>query len=88
MSAQARGVDLKLDALILDSGCSKHMTPNREMFTTYTKLAVPGVVKFSGGTVAQSVGIGTIMIMRPTGTPLNLKWVLHVPDLVATLLSV
>ena len=58
------------------------------MFTTYTKLVVPGVVNFGGVTVAQSVGTGTIMTMRPDGTPLNLKWVLHVPDLVATLLSV
>lgn len=88
LSAQARGVYLKLHALILDSGCSKHTTPNRDMFTTYTKLAVPRVVKFGGGTVAQSVEIGTFMIMRPDDTPLNLKWVLHVPDLVATLLSV
>ena len=57
MSAHARGVYLKLHALILDSGCSKHMTPNRDMFTTYTELAVPGIVKFGGGSVARSVGI-------------------------------
>ncbi|GKB31603.1 retrovirus-related pol polyprotein from transposon TNT 1-94 [Tanacetum coccineum] len=29
------GVDLELDELIKDSGCSKHMTGNRKLFSTY-----------------------------------------------------
>ena len=48
MSVQARGVYLKLHALILDSGCSKHMAPIRDMFTTYTNIAVPGVMVWWG----------------------------------------
>ena len=35
MSTHARGIYSKLRALILDSGCSKHMSPNRSMFTDY-----------------------------------------------------
>ena len=88
MSARARGMYLKLHALILDSGCSNHMSPNRESFTDYKKLAFPGVVRFGGGTFAKSVGIGTLTITRPDGSILLLAHVLHVPDLVATLLSV
>nr|GFC02108.1 hypothetical protein [Tanacetum cinerariifolium] len=30
------GVDVELDEWIKDSGCSKHMTDNRKLFSTYT----------------------------------------------------
>ena len=83
MSARARGMYLKLHALILDSGCSNHMSPNRESFTDYKKLVFPGVIRFGGGTFAKSVGIGTLTITRPDGSTLLLAHVLHVPDLVA-----
>ena len=63
MSAHACGMYLKLHAVILDSGSSKHMSPNRDMLTDYKQLAVSGVVKFGGGTFAKSVGIGTLSIV-------------------------
>ena len=64
------------------------MSPNREMFPDYEERAVPRAVRIGGGTFAKSVGIGTLTITQPDGTPLHLKHVLHVLDLVATLLSV
>ena len=41
MSAHARGMYLKLYALIMDSGCSNQMTPNRSMFTSHIELRIP-----------------------------------------------
>ena len=88
MSAQMRGAYLRLYAIILDSGCSRHMSPNIDMFVNYVELHVPGVVRFGGGTLAKSVGIGTLKIVRPDGSILYLQNALYVPELVATLLSV
>ena len=83
-----RGAYLKLVAMLLDSGCSKHMSPNKEMFTDYRDLSVHGVVNFGGGSIAHSIGIGTLMITRPDGSILYLKNALYVPALVVTLISV
>ena len=88
MNAQARGAYIKLMTMLLDSGCSRHMSPNKEMFSKYRELRVHGLVKFGGGSVAHSIGIGTLMIKRPDGTILYLIDALYVPTLVVTLISV
>ena len=82
------GVYLRLYVLILDSGCSQHMSPNLDVFVKYVEHTIPGVVRFGGGTLAKSVGIGTLKIVRPDGTIPYLQNALYVPELVETLVSV
>ena len=64
MSIYARGAYLKLHTLILVSGCSKHMSPNWAIFVEYRELPIPSTVWFGGGALAQSVGIGKLLIMQ------------------------
>ncbi|CAI6000269.1 unnamed protein product [Closterium sp. NIES-65] len=74
--------------LILDSGATCGMVPRRDLFTTYHSLPPNSrnVIVGSGDTL-QAIGIGTITVMGKEGEVLNVKGVLHVPDLAANLLS-
>ncbi len=46
---------------ILDSGCSFHMCPNREWFSTYSSVE-GGVVRMGNDSSSKVVGIGTVKI--------------------------
>ncbi|CAI7873294.1 unnamed protein product [Closterium sp. NIES-53] len=74
--------------LILDSGATCGMVPQRELFTTYHSLPPNSrnVIVGSGDTL-KAIDIGTITSKGKEGEVLNLKGVLHVPGLAANLLS-
>ncbi|KAI4303367.1 hypothetical protein MLD38_039008 [Melastoma candidum] len=71
---------------ILDSGCSYHMCPNRDWFTTYTPVA-GGVVLMGNNATCSVVGSGTVRVRMHDGVIRTLSNVRHVPDLRKNLIS-
>ncbi|GJZ02562.1 retrovirus-related pol polyprotein from transposon TNT 1-94, partial [Tanacetum coccineum] len=76
------GVDLEPDEWIKDNGCSKHMTGNRKLFSTY-KAYNRGNVIFSSNLHGNIIGKCTI-----SNESLNIDNVEHVDNLRFNLLSV
>ncbi|GJR09668.1 zf-CCHC domain-containing protein, partial [Tanacetum coccineum] len=76
------GVDLEPDELIKDSGCSKHMTGNRKIFSTY-KAYNGGNVIFGCNLRGNIIGKGTI-----SNDFLKIDNVEHVDNLGFNLLSI
>ncbi|GKA22371.1 hypothetical protein Tco_0708333 [Tanacetum coccineum] len=76
------GIDLEPDKWIKDSGCSKHMTGNRKLFSTY-KAYNGGNVVFGSNLHDNIIGKGTI-----SNDSLNINNVGHVDTLRFNLLSV
>ncbi|GJW05675.1 retrovirus-related pol polyprotein from transposon TNT 1-94 [Tanacetum coccineum] len=76
------GVDLEPDEWIKDSRCSKHMTGNRNIFSTY-KAYNGGNVIFSSNLRGNIIGKGTI-----SNDSLNIDNVEHVDNLRFNLLSI
>ena len=71
---------------ILDSGCSFHMSPNRDLFTTYEP--VNGDLVLMGNDAQCKVfGYGTIKIKTHDEVVRTLTGVKHVPDLKRNLIS-
>ncbi|KAG8483965.1 hypothetical protein CXB51_023199 [Gossypium anomalum] len=71
---------------ILDSGCSFHMCPNREWFSTYSSVE-GGVVRMGSDSSSKVIGIGTVKINMHDGTIKTLSDVRYVPDLRKNLIS-
>ncbi|KAG8483273.1 hypothetical protein CXB51_022363 [Gossypium anomalum] len=71
---------------ILDSGCSFHMCPNREWFSTYSSVE-GGVVRMGNDSSSKVIGIGTVKIKMHDGTIKTLSDVRYVPDLRKNLIS-
>ncbi|GJY45142.1 retrovirus-related pol polyprotein from transposon TNT 1-94 [Tanacetum coccineum] len=76
------GVDLEPDEWIKDSGCSKHMTGNRKLFSSY-KAYNGGNVIFGSNLCGNIIGKGTIL-----NDSLKIDNVEHVDNLRFNLLSV
>ncbi|GJU61986.1 retrovirus-related pol polyprotein from transposon TNT 1-94 [Tanacetum coccineum] len=76
------GVDLEPDEWIKDSGCSKHMTGNRKLFSTY-KAYNGGNVIFGSNLCGNIIGKGTI-----SNDSLKIDNVEHVDNLGFNLLSI
>ncbi|GJY17579.1 retrovirus-related pol polyprotein from transposon TNT 1-94 [Tanacetum coccineum] len=76
------GVDLEPDEWIKDSGCSKHMTRNRKLFSTY-KVYNRGNVIFGSNLRGNIIGKGTI-----STDSLKIDNVEHVDNLDLNLLSI
>ncbi|GJX39021.1 retrovirus-related pol polyprotein from transposon TNT 1-94 [Tanacetum coccineum] len=76
------GVDLEPDEWIKDSGCSKHMTGNRKLFSTY-KAYNGGNVIFGSNLRGNIIGKGTI-----SNDSLKIDNVEHVDNLGFNLLSI
>ncbi|KAE8715770.1 hypothetical protein F3Y22_tig00110160pilonHSYRG00432 [Hibiscus syriacus] len=74
------------DAWILDSGCSYHITPNREWFSTYRSVN-SGSVYLGDDRCCNIVGIGDVRIKMYDGSIRTLSGVRHVPDLKKNLIS-
>ena len=76
-------------AAILDSGCTAHISPYRELFTSYTPIDhVP--ISAANKTSFAAIGRGDIEVVLPNGTDVNrliLRNVLHCPDTAFTLIS-
>ena len=64
---------------ILDSGCSYHMCPNRDLFSTYESCN-DEIVLIGNNVVYDVVGRGTIRIKMHDGIVRTLTNVRHVPD--------
>ncbi|CAI5927744.1 unnamed protein product [Closterium sp. NIES-65] len=74
--------------LILDSGATCGMVPRRDLFTTYHSPPPNSRnVIVGSGDALQAIGIGTITVKGKEGEVMNVKGVLHVPELAANLLS-
>ncbi|KAK5812564.1 hypothetical protein PVK06_027999 [Gossypium arboreum] len=65
---------------ILDSGCSFHMCPNREWFSTYSSIE-GGVMHVRNDSSSKVIGIDTVKIKMHDGTIRTLSDVRYVPDL-------
>ncbi|KAE8721370.1 hypothetical protein F3Y22_tig00016115pilonHSYRG00011 [Hibiscus syriacus] len=74
------------DAWILDSGCSYHITPNREWFSTYRPIN-SGSVYLGDDRCCNIVGIGDVRIKMHDGSVRTLSGVRHIPDLKKNLIS-
>ncbi|KAL4304503.1 hypothetical protein GQ457_10G014750 [Hibiscus cannabinus] len=75
-----------MDAWILDSGCSYHITSNREWFSTYMHVNC-GSVYLGDDSCCNIVGIGEVRIRMYDGTIRTLCDVRHIPDLKKNLIS-
>ena len=74
------------DEWILDSGCSYHMYPNRDWFTTYREIN-GGSVLIGNNVACKTVGIGIVKAKMYDGIVRTLAKVRHVPDLKKNLVS-
>ncbi|KAG8483857.1 hypothetical protein CXB51_023418 [Gossypium anomalum] len=71
---------------ILDSGCTFHMSPNRDWFTTYETVS-EGVVLMGNNTSCKIAGVGTIKVKLFDGVIRTLSDVRPVPELKKNLIS-
>ncbi|KAE8691239.1 hypothetical protein F3Y22_tig00110890pilonHSYRG00161 [Hibiscus syriacus] len=74
------------DAWILDSGCSYHITPNREWFSTYRPVN-SGSVYLGDDRCCNIVGIDDVRIKMHDGSVRTLSGIRHIPDLKKNLIS-
>ncbi|KAG8475529.1 hypothetical protein CXB51_032298 [Gossypium anomalum] len=65
---------------ILDSGCTFHISPNRDWFTTY-EIVSEGVVLMGNNASCKITGVGTIKVKMFDGVVRTLSDVRHVPEL-------
>ncbi|KAL0298311.1 UNVERIFIED_CONTAM: Retrovirus-related Pol polyprotein from transposon TNT 1-94 [Sesamum radiatum] len=75
-----------MDAWILDSGCSYHITPNREWFSSY-RSGNSGSIYLGDDRCCNIVGVGDVRIKMYDGTVRTLSDVRHIPDLKKNLIS-
>lgn len=71
---------------ILDFGCTNHMCPRRDWFSTYEPIDC-GVVLMGNDTQCKVVGVGTIQIKTHDGIVRTLSNVCHFTDLKRNLIS-
>jgi hypothetical protein len=72
------------DPWIIDSGASDHMTGMSPLFSSYNPSSGRDKVRIAGGSLSPILGKGSVLV-----TPsMTLTSVLHVPNLVANLLSI
>jgi len=73
-------VDYSHDAWILDSGCSYHMCPNKDLFASYRSIN-GGTVLIGNNVARKTVGIGTVRIRMHDGVVRTMTDVRHIPEL-------
>ncbi|KAH9678410.1 hypothetical protein KPL71_025698 [Citrus sinensis] len=72
---------------VLDSGCTFHMSPNRNYFTTYQSCD-GGMVLMGNNSVCKVVEIGTVSLKMYDGMVRELTQVRHVPEFKKNLISI
>ncbi|KAK4404587.1 Retrovirus-related Pol polyprotein from transposon TNT 1-94 [Sesamum angolense] len=77
---------LKINEWLIDSGCTYHMTPFREILTNY-KSEKLGSVSMANEKICDVYGYGDVCLIFENGFKLTLKNVRHVPDLAHNLIS-
>ena len=91
--AASNNVSKRSEDILIDSGCSRHMTPHRSWFinSTYRKLRRPIPIHLGDDSTIKAVGVGSIervQTLRGERQHLVINDVLYAPDLAVTLLSV
>jgi transposase InsO family protein len=87
-------VKISREHVLLDSGCSRHLSPRRDWFdsTTYRTLSHPIAIHLGDASMIQAIGVGSLHMLMDIGDgkviPTTIPDVLHVPQLSSTLLSV
>ena len=74
------------DEWVLDTGCSFHMTPRRDLFREFKELR-SGYVKMGNDTCSQVMGIGSIKFRNSDGTQIILTDVRYMPTMSRNLIS-
>ncbi|KAI6675533.1 hypothetical protein NL676_003439 [Syzygium grande] len=77
---------LSFDRWIMDSGCSFHVTPNRNWFTTYQCMD-SSKVQLRNNAKCNVVGVADVRIIMHEGIVKTLTEVWHVPKLKKNLIS-
>ncbi|KAJ9530530.1 hypothetical protein QJQ45_012533 [Haematococcus lacustris] len=72
---------------LVDSGCSRHLTPHRDILQGYEPLPVPHTIICGNGSTMAATGQGSVQF-RGAGGELTLLNVLHVPAADGSLVSV
>ncbi|KAJ9518514.1 hypothetical protein QJQ45_018588 [Haematococcus lacustris] len=72
---------------LVDSGCSRHLTPHRDILQGYEPLLVPHTIICGNGSTMAATGQGSVQF-RGAGGELTLLNVLHVPAADGSLVSV
>ena len=74
---------------VIDSGCTRHMSPHRQDFASYTTFDTPRRVTLADHTTIEAEGIGNIVTYNDGTEGGELVWedAYHVPDLSAPLFS-
>ncbi|KAJ9521268.1 hypothetical protein QJQ45_023012 [Haematococcus lacustris] len=72
---------------LVDSGCSRHLTPHRDILQGYEPLPVPHTIICGNGSTMAATGQGSVQF-RGAGGELTLLNVLHVPTADGSLVSV
>jgi hypothetical protein len=75
------------DVWLIESGASYHMTPHREWFSEYEKYD-GGDVFLGDDSTAKILGRGRVKKLLKDGRIRTLPWVLHIPKLSRSLISV
>ncbi len=78
------------DDWVVDSGASRHLTPDRRLFSNYRSMASSTTVTFVNGHQASAVGEGDVDLLVKIGNsvePVVLKNVLDVPEATVNLFS-
>ena len=74
---------------VVDSGATRHICANRDIFTSYSLVGNDEKVVYLGDShTAQVLGKGKIMLKLTSGKTLPLSNVLHVPNIKANLVSI
>jgi hypothetical protein len=71
---------------IMDSGCSYHMTPHKEFFSSFTEKDI-GSVMLGDYRPCEILGIGTVTLKLSNGTVTDLSQVRYIPKLKRNLIS-
>ena len=71
---------------VLDTGCTFHMTPRRDLFRGFKELS-SGFVKMGNDTYSLVKGIGSIKIINNDGTQVVLTDVRYMPNMTRNLIS-
>jgi hypothetical protein len=77
-------------AWYLDSGATRHICKNMNMFDTYSELKRKKEVKLADGKSLKAIGVGTVNVKSYMGTEyvnLSITDVLYVPDMCTHLFS-
>ncbi len=84
-AAALAGPPFPLDAAILESGATHHMSGRREIFSELRNIPAEEVGGISGKSCA--TGVGTICVLLTDGRRVRLEDALYVPGMAATLVS-